>query len=424
MKSKLLAVLLSAAVMLPAVSCAGLAVSAESALNSSWSVSVAQTENTLPSDIQRAFDEAMQSYNGQKLVPLAYYGLQVVAGYNYDLLCREDAADGTSSLKLVTIYDPNAPGMNGHRKAQIASVEDFNIADYACNHAYQLSPAPVCGGTEVPEDLSTCDLPDDVQAVYDRYFNMIDGMGCQPLAYLGKQQTDNGTDYALLCCTYAVVPEPDRFIDVLVLHDDGNRVSISSSYSLLGTRTRYITELTNYSSISSQIISLGNSLTVYAYAEGGTYDYTYAVLYKKKSDKKWTVRQNYSTNDIITVKPAKATDYEVCVKVKDSNGTIVKLFFDVTVRPRLTNTSTISATTIKKGNTVTVNGSATGGSGYYDYAVLYKKKSESKWTVRQGYKENDQILVRPYAATDYDICIKVRDFDTISKKYFSVTVKP
>ena len=180
---------------------------------------------------------------------------------------------------------------------------------------------------------------------------------------------------------------------------------------------------TNISTISTDEIVLGNTVTVNAKAVLGEGDYTYAVLYKKKTDTKWTVKQNYSTNDTITIKPAKATDYDVCVKVKDSTGKIVKKFFEVKVNAKLANTSTISATTIKKGNTVTLNGSATGGMGDYTYAALYKKKAETKWTTRQGYKDNSEILVRPYTNTDYDICIKVKDKDgTITKKYFTVTV--
>ena len=108
---------------------------------------------------------------------------------------------------------------------------------------------------------------------------------------------------------------------------------------------------------------------------------------------------------------------------RKSTGKIVKKFFEVKVNAKLKNTSTISATTIKKGNTVTLNGSATGGMGGYTYAFLYKKKAETKWTTRQGYKDNSEILVRPYTNTDYDICIKVKDKDgTIAKKYFTVTV--
>ena len=188
----------------------------------------------------------------------------------------------------------------------------------------------------------------------------------------------------------------------------------------------FVSGYSNISRIDNDNIIVGDSVTVNANAVFGDGDYTYAVLYKKKSDIKWTVKQNYSSNDVISVKPAKATDYDICVKVKDSNGTIKKKFFEVKVNDKLKNTSTISAATIKKGETVTLKGSATGGMSYYnsyEYAVLYKKKSETKWTVRQGYSYKNEIIVRPYTNTDYDICIKVKDSEgNIAKKYFTVKV--
>ena len=188
----------------------------------------------------------------------------------------------------------------------------------------------------------------------------------------------------------------------------------------------FVSGYSNISRIDNDNIIIGDSVTVNANAVFGEGDYTYAVLYKKKFDTKWTVKQNYSSNDVISVKPAKATDYDICVKVKDSKGTIKKKYFEVKVNDKLKNTSTISATTIKKGETVTLKGSATGGISYYgsyDYAVLYKKKSETKWTVRQGYSYKDEIIVRPYTNTDYDICIKVKDSNgNIAKKFFSVKV--
>ena len=139
-----------------------------------------------------------------------------------------------------------------------------------------------------------------------------------------------------------------------------------------------VAELVNESMLSAEEIVLGQTIMVNA--KSSEDNCTYAVLYKKKSDTKWTVKQNYSTNDTTTIKPAKATDYDVCVKVKNSDGKIVKKFFEVKVNAKLKNTSTISATEIKKGNTITLHGSATGGMGGYTYAALYKKKSETKWT--------------------------------------------
>jgi len=183
-------------------------------------------------------------------------------------------------------------------------------------------------------------------------------------------------------------------------------------------------KLANTSTISATTIKKGETVTLNGFATGGMGGYTYAVLYKKKSDTKWTTKQNYSTNDTIAVKPAKATTYDVCIKAQDKAGTIVKKFFEVTVEDNaLKNTSTISATTIKKGDTVTLNGSATGGAGDYTYAVYYKQKAQTKWTTKQNFTANADVSIKPAQATDYDICVKVKDKDgTIVKKYFTVTV--
>ena len=112
------------------------------------------------------------------------------------------------------------------------------------------------------------------------------------------------------------------------------------------------------------------------------------------------------------------------MKVKDGKGDIVKKFFTVKVNAKLANNSTLSASSVKHGSTFTAYAKASGGMGGYTYAVLYKKKYEQKWTVRQNYNSNNDILVRPYTNVDYDICIKVKDeIGTIVKKYFDVSVK-
>ena len=90
----------------------------------------------------------------------------------------------------------------------------------------------------------------------------------------------------------------------------------------------------------------------------------------------------------------------------------------------LTNNSTISATSITLGETVTLTGKATGGTSPYTYAMLYKKKTDTKWTTKQDFKENATVSIKPANAVEYDVCIKVKDTTgTVEKKYFSVTVK-
>ena len=90
---------------------------------------------------------------------------------------------------------------------------------------------------------------------------------------------------------------------------------------------------------------------------------------------------------------------------------------------RLKNISTISAEKIKKGDKITVNSSATGGAGDYIYAVYYKQKSQTKWTTKQDFNANSVVSIKPAKATDYEICVKVKDKDgTIAKQYFELKV--
>ena len=89
---KVFACILSASLMMSVLSTLSMPVYAYS-VGTSWSISVEETAVELPADVQTAFDEAMEDYNGNKLVPLAYYGLQVVAGFNYALICREVSND-------------------------------------------------------------------------------------------------------------------------------------------------------------------------------------------------------------------------------------------------------------------------------------------------------------------------------------------
>ena len=179
-------------------------------------------------------------------------------------------------------------------------------------------------------------------------------------------------------------------------------------------------ELVNNSVLSAENITLGQEISANCLADGGKAPYQYQVVYKQTSQTKWTAVQNFSANSSVTFKPAKPAVYDVCVKVKDDNGTIIKKFFTVTVIEALANTSAISSENIVLGQEITVNCSATGG---YTYAVYYKQKAQTKWTAKQDFKENAVVSVKPAQATDYDICIKVKDKDgTISKQYFTVTV--
>ncbi len=179
--------------------------------------------------------------------------------------------------------------------------------------------------------------------------------------------------------------------------------------------------LTNTSKISAVSIPLGNTVTVTASATGGTGSYQYAVFFKKSSDSAWTTAQDYNSNTSITIKPTSMVKYDVCVKAKDSAGTIAKSYFTVKVTTSPVDTIKVSSTSIKLGETVTVT--ITSSSGSNKYAVYYKKTTDSNWVTAQSPGTNKVITVKPAKAATYTICVKTIDStNTISKKYFTVKV--
>ncbi|MGN0470479.1 MAG: hypothetical protein ACI4GV_06155, partial [Acutalibacteraceae bacterium] len=111
--------------------------------------------------------------------------------------------------------------------------------------------------------------------------------------------------------------------------------------------------------------------------------------------------------------------------VKDSKGTEVKKFFTLTVNEDkpLTNNSTISSTTITKGNSVTLKAIATGGTSPYQYSFTAKHSTASEWTVLKAYNSTSTKSWTPGHTGTYQVCAKVKDSKgTEVKKFFTLTV--
>ena len=220
----------------------------------------------------------------------------------------------------------------------------------------------------------------------------------------------------------------DPLINKIILETDHRFQSKSSDNNdeFVVNMGAYLTvkEFRNTSTVSADSIKFGDTVDLKASAVDGSDNYTYEMLYKKKSDTKWTMIQKFTANDSVTIKPKAATDYDICIKVKDAkSGVILKKFFDLEVL-RFTNTLTISTTSLPIGQTLTATAMAENGSGNYRYSVLYKKKSDTKWTTALGFGTKNQVTIKPRAMTDYDICIKVKDNNSgvIEKKFLEFNV--
>ena len=169
--------------------------------------------------------------------------------------------------------------------------------------------------------------------------------------------------------------------------------------------------LSNKSSVSSTDVTLGETVTLNAAAEGGKPEYTYALMYKKSSSSAWTkIGTKYGTASTGSFKPGKAVPYDVMINVKDSTGKIKSKTFRINITAPLKNTSAVSAETVRVGEKVTLIGSATGGTEPYTYALMYKKASSSTWTkIGTKYGTASTGSFKPGKAVPYDIRINVKD---------------
>ena len=88
--------------------------------------------------------------------------------------------------------------------------------------------------------------------------------------------------------------------------------------------------LSNNSSVSSENIKIGESVTVKAVYSGGETPCKYAFYYKNINSSSWITKQDFSTNAVTSIKFSKAGTYNICVKIKDSKGNVAKKYFTVT----------------------------------------------------------------------------------------------
>jgi len=210
--------------------------------------------------------------------------------------------------------------------------------------------------------------------------------------------------------------------DVRVTVKDAAGKTAAKSWTVKVTNS---TPLTNNSTVSATSIDLGKTVTLTGKASGGTSPYYYALQYKKSTASSWTtIGTKYSTTNTGSFKPGSAVNYDVRVTVKDKNGKTAAKSWTLKVNPATTtaleNKSTVSATSFKVGDKITIKGSASGGTSPYKYAYYYKKSTATSWSVAgTEFGTATSATISPKSAVTYMIRIDVMDSKgtVVSKTY-------
>lgn len=161
--------------------------------------------------------------------------------------------------------------------------------------------------------------------------------------------------------------------------------------------------------MSSSCIELGKSVNINFGTGKGMPELIGAVRVRRCSGTQWYTLSPYKSTKTVSFKPAFAVKYEVLAKVRNADGTITKKRFWLNVVKPLTNSSTLSASSVKKGNGVTICTKASGGLGTVKTMINYKKSTDTAWTKLQGYSTKTSSVLIPKTAGKYTVRVSVKD---------------
>ena len=159
--------------------------------------------------------------------------------------------------------------------------------------------------------------------------------------------------------------------------------------------------LENTSSVNSDKVTVGQTVTVTGSAEGGQSPYTFEYYFKRSTNIKWNTLN--PSKPVFT--PTAAADYEIKVVARDAQGNEAVKIMDVKVAAALTNTSSVSSESVTAGTTVKVTGSAEGGFAPYTFEYYFKRSTNSKWNTLK----TSNPSFTPTAAADYDVKVVATD---------------
>lgn len=156
------------------------------------------------------------------------------------------------------------------------------------------------------------------------------GIGNYSYAYFYKRHEDTGwvkiSDFSAET-TASFKPLKDTYYDICVKVKDSTG-KVEQTFSSVKVYPKFV----NSSKIASNSIKLGQTVSILAVANGGSGEYEYAFYYKKAQDESWTAINEFGHCLRAEFTPKKATAYDICVKVKDSNGRVEKKYFTLNVK--------------------------------------------------------------------------------------------
>ena len=213
--------------------------------------------------------------------------------------------------------------------------------------------------------------------------------------------------------------------DIKVIAKDSSGAKAEKLLSLRVTENQ---SFKNTSWINTEIAQIGNDVRVTGAAEGGEGSYTYAFYFKRSSNSKWNrIGTEFGDKKYAVLVPSAAASYDMKVIAKDEGGNMVTRTFTVNVVKslELTNISTLTATSVAPGKTVTLAGRVIGGTKPCTFEFYFKRSANSKWNkLSYGNDAGTYAKFTPTTSAEFDL--KVVAYDAAgakSEKLFKLTAE-
>lgn len=187
-----------------------------------WAVYDGINKVDLTEEAQKAFDTAMQGYNGAIYDPIALLGTQVVAGINYAILCKQTVVvlGKNPELKVLYIYQD----LQGN--AEVTDVCDFKLDDLA-DVAEPVSDAEdgevIVGGFTPYVDQTEGALDAVAKEAFEEAIEGYEGLAIVPLSALGRLTVGAG-GYAYLSVLTPVIPDATSNLGIVFVYTNDDEI--------------------------------------------------------------------------------------------------------------------------------------------------------------------------------------------------------
>ena len=130
--------------------------------------------------------------------------------------------------------------------------------------------------------------------------------------------------------------------------------------------------------------------------------------------------------ELATFKPGYADVYEICIKVQDGSGTIIKKYLSLAANKTENNLEcygSVSKTMFTFGNTITIKGSAKNNSGAVKYKYEFRKASSWTFETIKDYSSSRSVSWKAPQKGSFTIRITADDGTNKAIRTINIKVK-